>query len=231
MAMRYFAQLMWRGDRDEKSHAQFIVLVRLAMKEGGRAVRYVLCRYTMPYLDSEEGWSEIVCIKPKKIMRAVKQLWPSGGLQSAEFPKCDERRWKKASNWLADVAIECQSFEDWVPVYRLGPWNIEKKPSTATVGTRSDPQSEHLIAKSVARANRERMSLWQQLSALQGRNGAGKIVISRENMPAYFAILRKIAELNHSSNSVIRKGSQSGLLFLRPIGRISGRVARVLTAH
>ncbi len=230
MSMKYFAQLMWRGDIEGESHAQFVVLVRLSMKEGGRTVRYVLCRYTMPYLNSEEGWSEIVCIKPKKIARAIRRLWPSGGLQSTEFPKCDERRWRKTANWLADVAIECWSLGDWVAVYRLCPWYLKQEHVGASVEIFSTMQPSFHRAEYAARVSKKRERLLRQLRTLQGRNGAGHVVISGENMPKYFAICREIAELNDSNNLAVRKKSQIDPAFLRPIGRILGSVNRVLTS-
>lgn len=230
MSMQYFAQVMWRGDRDEESYVQFMALVRLAVEEGGQTVRYVLCRHTMPYDHPEEGWSEIVCIKPKKIARTIRRLWPSGGLQSTEFPKCDERRWKGTADWLAEVTIECWSLEAWVPVYRLCPWDLEKMYASASVETLSTTQPSFHRAAYAARVSKKREHLLRQLRTLQGRNGAGRVVISGENLPKYFAICREISELNDSNSLAVRKGSQIDPAFLRPVGRIPGSLRQVLTS-
>ncbi len=222
-----FARTLWREALDEGYRVQFIALVELVKKKGGIPFGFVLCRHTMFCDNPDKNQNEMIRIKAKTNWDEVGKFWPHDERRERDFPGGENDRWKRTTPWLYSLVVESWSFERYVKIGRPRP--RRKKAVIANKSVRVFP-AERVLSReeqNLLLLKKEISKLQNECEALEMKAG-GCTWVPEKNKSKHAFLLRRIARLETAIKFSIRKKPEIDPAFLRPIGRISGSVNRVL---
>lgn len=233
--MANFARAVWRGARDEERYVEFMALVEIVNRKGGKPTGFVLCRHITPADNSDKGRSEMIRIKAKNIEAEVMLFWPQGVEEERGFPDCQSDRWEKTTCWLHMVVVDSWYYfapDIWVKVGR--PRQRKKKPmqpedhanATLVQGARLR-QAEYLRD---LKADRSRLQ--SRLEILEDcKNSQLPISVQKKNRIEHASIGRDIKRISDAITCATWEQPKIDSKFLKPIGRIPGSVRQVLTSR
>ncbi|MHB8709956.1 MAG: hypothetical protein ACYC6X_00120 [Minisyncoccota bacterium] len=124
--MAYFARKLRYAAYNEDVGSDFIALVELAKKKGGRPVEFVLYRAS----EGRKGnRKEMIRLSAETAEDAIKRFWPLDEGTGEEFPGHDSNQWKKTSFWLYLVATVYERLlpGTWARVGMPRSWRTRKK--------------------------------------------------------------------------------------------------------
>lgn len=131
--MTYFARKLEYGAHDDEAGAQFMALLEIAKKKGGRPIEFVLYQRIMQYYYPSENVTRMIRFTATTAEEAIKRFWPWNEGTGKEFPGWESDRWEKTTPWLYPVAVG-GSYEgvrpgDWVRVGVPAPWRNRHRKS------------------------------------------------------------------------------------------------------
>lgn len=103
--MALYARKLRYGAHDGESGAHFMALVEISHKKGGKPIEFVLYRHIIQYFCSSESRTEMVRLKAKTSIEAIRRFWPWDEKTGKEFPGHHSDKWQKTNLWLYTVAV------------------------------------------------------------------------------------------------------------------------------
>lgn len=129
--MAYFARKLRYGAHDGESGAQFMALIALAKKKGGKPVEFLLYQRIIQFYYPAENLNRMVRLKAVSAEEAIRRFWPWGGETGKEFPGWESDQWEKTTLWLYPVAVgggyEQFASGTWVRATTPNPWSGRRK--------------------------------------------------------------------------------------------------------
>lgn len=131
--MAYFARKLRYGAHDGDSGAQFMALVEITKKKGGKAVEFVLYQKIIQYFHPAENITRMIRLSATTAEEAVSRFWPWDEGTGKEFPGWKSSQWEKTTRWLYSVAVgggyEQFPLGAWVKTTTPNPWTNRRRKS------------------------------------------------------------------------------------------------------
>jgi len=249
--MAYFARKLRYGAHGGDGGVNYMALLEIAKKKGGRPVEFVLYRRIIQYpypgntrrLDNR---IEMVRLKAATAEEAIKRFWPWDEGTGKKFPGHHSSRWKKTTLWLDSVAVggwyERFGYSDdqgkiqfgtWVRVGTPVPWHSRRRKKRIQFG---NPAHIVLARQATIRALKdEKMRLEWSLNDLEGYDNDNDCnYIPEENELAYAAVRKQInkleAEISSAEGSIANLTAEMRYkvrrMFPNPVGKTPKRALR-----
>lgn len=212
--MAYFARKLRYGAHDGEEESQYLALIELARRKGGKPVGFILYFRCIRHGCSAEHQTKMIRFKAETAEEAITRFWPWDEGTGKEFPGWESSRWEWTTLWLNRIAaggwFEGFGYRNEDGKVRFGTWVKVGMPASWRSRRRKRPLQfgnlAHLILVLRARVRGfedQKMRLDWSLSDLEAYDEKDDcLYVPKRNEVAYIEVRRQIAKIEREIDSV-----------------------------
>lgn len=242
--MTYFARKLRYGAHDGEVGAQFMALVEIAKKKGGRPVEFVLYQRIIQFYHPSENLTRMIRFKAETpegavaAEEAISRFWPWDEGTGKEFPGFESDRWERTTLWLYRVAVG-GSYEryrpgEWIRIGTPAPWRNRHKKKPLHFGNLGHKLV--ILRSRLSSLEKERSDLESERSDLEeyDDNPFATTLVLEENKEEHEALSERISAVEETiavteaeiAAAIAEAQFKAYTLFPEPAGLTPRRVLR-----